>query len=283
MRTDILRISPSSSNRGSYFTINSSRLIGAFTSISFVQPWSISGDFSFLLRAMTFYSTSLFVGNVCRLFAQVHASLRMFYGFCVHFCTAFEYVYAFCVHLCTDFVHLCGFFVRIRLIFCASCATFSYVYGVLCALSGFCVRIRLFVRYERLLRTDTAYWFLESFGYPILRFLWFVETPDDQILRFCWFVVTPDGLILRVPWFVESPDDPILRVLWFIESLCERSLWLDCLDDPSGGSDLQGSVELFIWRPARDSPSDLTWSISYPTFFSQFTIQSYLEGFLLIL
>ena len=56
--------------------------------------------------------------------------------------TAFAYV---CIRL---FCTLCRFCVHIRLIVCASCAAFAYVYGFLCALSGFFVRIRIFLRVE---------------------------------------------------------------------------------------------------------------------------------------
>ena len=95
MWTGSLRMSPSSSDRGSLFNIKYSRLMGAFNFLALDQPWSFRGDFPFLLRAMTLYSTSWFLGNVCRLFAQMYADLRMFYGFCVRLCTAFAYVYGF--------------------------------------------------------------------------------------------------------------------------------------------------------------------------------------------
>ena len=174
--------------------------------------------------------------------------------------TAFAYV---CVQLLRT---LCGFCIHIRLIFCASCATFVYVYGFLCALIGFCVRIQLFVRYERSLRMDPDFWFLESLSDPILRFFWSVESTDDPILMVCWFV--------------ESPDDPILRVIWFVESPCKRSWWLDHLEYPSGVSDLQGSVKFFIWRFSHDSLSDLNWPSSYQTIFLRFTVRSYFGLFL---
>ena len=114
---------------------------------------------------------------------------------------------------------MCVFCVRIRLlrpfvyVFCARCAAFAYVYRFLCALSGFCVRIRLIF-----LRALSGFWFVESLDDPIFRVLWFAESPDNPILR--------------VLWFFESPDDPILRVLWFAESPCERSWWLDRMEDP---------------------------------------------------
>ena len=91
----------------------------------------------------------------------------------------------------------------------------------------------------------------------------------------------------------DVPANPIFRVRWLVESLCERSLWLDRLEDLSGGSDLQGSFskdlhvlivpsggssllgsdEIFIRRCSRNSPSDLTWLISYPTIFSWFAVR----------
>ena len=151
---------------------------------------------------------------------------------------------------------MCVFCVRIWLLrtfvygFWARCAAFAKVYIFLCTLSVFCLRIQLFVRYEWLLRTDTDFWFLESLGDPILRVL----------------------------WFFESPDVPILRVRWFVEILCGLSWWLDRLQYPYGGSDLQvffsdnlhviiglsggssiqGSIEFFIRKYSRDSPSYLT-------------------------
>ena len=147
VRTDILRMSPSSNYRGSSFIINSSILMGAFTFVAFVQPLSICREFSFLLRAITIYSNSWFVQNVCRLFAQMYTSLRMFYGFCVHFCTDFAYLYGFCVRFCTDFAHVMLVLRTYKAYLCASCATFAYVYGFLCALIGFCVRTwNFFVR-----------------------------------------------------------------------------------------------------------------------------------------
>ena len=115
VRTESLRMSPSSSDRGSSFTIKSSRLMGAFTFLDFVQPGSFCGDFYFSWRAMTIYSASCFGGNLCRLFVQMYAALRMFYGFCVRLCMAFAYVYSFCVHVYS---------------FCARCADCAYVYGL---------------------------------------------------------------------------------------------------------------------------------------------------------
>ena len=78
---------------------------------------------------MTLYSTSWFVGKVYRLFAQMYATLRMFYGFWLRFCTAFAYVCGFCVCIWLLRMFLYGF--------CARCASFAYIYGFLCALSGF--------------------------------------------------------------------------------------------------------------------------------------------------
>ena len=121
--------------------------MGAFIFISFVQPQSFCGDFSFSWRGMTLYSASCSVVNVCRLFAQIYAALCMFYsffvslcafvcGFCAR-CVAFSYVYDFFVCMLYGFYvrirllcALSGFCVRIWLIFCAHCAAFAYVYGL---------------------------------------------------------------------------------------------------------------------------------------------------------
>ena len=121
--------------------------MGDFIFISFVQPQSFCGDFSFSWRGMTLYSASCSVVNVCRLFAQIYAALCMFYsffvslcafvcGFCAR-CVAFSYVYDFFVCMLYGFYvrirllcALSGFCVRIRLIFCARCVNFAYVYGL---------------------------------------------------------------------------------------------------------------------------------------------------------
>ena len=58
VRTESLRMSPSSSDRGSSFTINSSRLMGAFIFLYFVPPRSFLGDFSFSWRGMKLYYAS---------------------------------------------------------------------------------------------------------------------------------------------------------------------------------------------------------------------------------
>ena len=69
---------------------------------------------------------------------------------------------------------MCVFYVRIRILrtlvygFCARCAAFAYVYGFLCALSGFCESIRLIFCDAR-----CGPWFVESLDDPILRVLWF--------------------------------------------------------------------------------------------------------------
>ena len=184
---------------------------------------------------------------------------------------------------------LCGSYVRIRLIFCASCADFAYVYGFLCALSGF--------------------WFVESLNDSILRVLWFVESLDDLILRVLWFFESLDDLIfdfMRVSmiqsWgFFDLLKVSIIRsLICYLRASC--SLWLNCMEDPifrfllgylfddlyviiglSGESDLQGSVKFFIHRSACNLLYDITWSSSYTTIFSWFIFRSYLGSFLLIL
>ena len=76
----------------------------------------------------------------------------MFYGFCIRLCTTFAYIYGFCVRLCIDFAHF------VQLMFCASCVSFAYVYKFLCTLSGFCIRILIFVRVERILVSLNSWW-----------------------------------------------------------------------------------------------------------------------------
>ena len=103
VQTESSRMSPLHSDRGSSFSINYSRTMGAFTFLAFVQPQSFRGDFYFSWRGMKFYSDSCFGGNVCRLFAKFWIRLLR------------TFVYGFCAH--------------IRLWFCARCAAFAYVYG----------------------------------------------------------------------------------------------------------------------------------------------------------
>ena len=52
MRTDSLRVSPSSSEDGSSFTIKSSRLIGVLTFLDFFESGLTCVDLSFSLHAM---------------------------------------------------------------------------------------------------------------------------------------------------------------------------------------------------------------------------------------
>ena len=142
--TESLRISPSSSDRGRYFIIKSSILMGAFTFLVFVQQWSFCGKFSSSWRDRTLYYASGFGGNVCRPFAQC--------WMCIFVCSQI---------FCT-FVY--GFYVRIRLlrtflyVFCASCADLAYVYSLFFAqvmqLLHTCTD---FVRVEQLLLKYTAY------------------------------------------------------------------------------------------------------------------------------
>ena len=57
-----MRMSPSSSDDGNYFTIKYLRLIGEFTFLDLVQSQLTRMDLSFLLRAMTlnFFLVDLF-------------------------------------------------------------------------------------------------------------------------------------------------------------------------------------------------------------------------------
>ena len=218
VHTDSSRMSPSSSDRGSYFTIRSSRFMVASTFLAFVQPRYFCGDFSFPLRAMKLYSTYWLVGNGCRLFAQMYAALRMFYGFFVRLCTAFAYVYGFFISLCTAFAHVA------RLLR-------TYTAYLLSKFCGFCISIRIFVRVERI-------WFVESLDDPILRVLWYVESLNDLILRVFWFFAifranARDSLKVSMIWY-----------WWFLWDIFPRKLFV--MIGLSGGSNIYGSVELFI-------------------------------------
>ena len=155
--TEILRLSPLSSDTGSSYTIKPSRLMGAVNFLNFVQPQSLREDFYFLWHGMTSYSTSCFGGNFCILFAQfwmwICVRLRILhtfmdfphvvYGVCAR-CADFTYVYRLCI-LIRRLHTLCGFCICIR---------------ILCSFCGFCVRIRL-------LSSQCSIWTVSR--YPILR------------------------------------------------------------------------------------------------------------------
>ena len=140
-----------------------------FIFLAFVQPRSFRGDFYFSWRSIMSYSDSWSGGNVCRLFAQMYAALRIFTALCT-------FVYGFCVHIRLLHTFVYGF--------CARCAAFAYVYGL------------YFAHVVRLLRTYTAYLHAfqsgQSQGIPYCRFLdlffpcegsWFVDSLEDPILR----------------------------------------------------------------------------------------------------
>ena len=207
---DSLPMSPSSSDRGSYFTIKSSRLMGSFNFLAFVQPQSFRGDFYFSLRAMTLYSTYWFVGNVCRLFAQFYEALRMSYGFCVCLCTAFLYVYGFYVHFCTDFAHV------VRLLR-------TYMAYFLHKLCGFCVHIRIFVLVDWIcvcIRLIFVYvWCKPSQGIWSSGFFYLLFSVRTLVI--CWnsWWSNLEGYLIfycscERSWLVESLDYPILRVIF---------------------------------------------------------------------
>ena len=144
------------------------------------------GTFIFHYCRMTSYSDSWFGGNVCRLFAQMYAALRMFYVFFVRLCTAFAHVVrilgTYTAYLLRKLCGFCvcirllcalnGFCVSIRLIFCGHCAAFAYVYGL----------------YSRCSNADS----LE--GYDL--------ASSSIFFGSC-----------KLSWFVDSLEDPILRVL----------------------------------------------------------------------
>ena len=163
--------------------------MGAFNFIAFVQPQSFCGDFYLFLRAITLYSTSWFVGNVCRLFAQMYAALHMFYGFCVCLCTAFAHV----LRLLSTYMDyllrkLCGFFVRIRI--------FVHV-------EWLCVRIQVIL---------CNFWCGPSWG---IRYRGIRSWGFFDLLLSVWTLAIHWNCPCERSWFVESLNDPILRVLLF--------------------------------------------------------------------
>ena len=89
--TDSSRMSPSSSDDGSSFTIKSSRLIGAFTFLAFVQSWLTRVDLYFLLCVMTL---KIFLADLFE--PSVAFWVRNYMRLCVG-CMAFAH---FCVRLC---------------------------------------------------------------------------------------------------------------------------------------------------------------------------------------
>ena len=281
VQTDSSRMSPYSSDRGSSFTIKYSRLMGAFTFLDFVQPRSICEDFYFLLRAMRIYSTYWFVGNVCRMFSQMYAALRMFCGFCVRLCTYFAYVYGSCIRLCKDSAHI------VRLLR-------TYTAYLLCKLCVFCVCIQIFMRVERLC-VHIRLIFCDVRCGPSWRICYsgfFALLLSVQTLVIC-LKSQGSNLEASVKFFFRAScsllldrlEDPILRVpsisfsaqsarsYWTvsgIQSLGFRRVLFPCellvLIGPSRGSDIEGFCQVIC-----------------PKICFRFTVRSYLGGFLFIL
>ena len=129
MCTDSSRMSPSSNDEGSSITINSPRLIGAFTFLAFVQSRPIRRNLYFLLRSMTLLIYLL----ICRKTSAADC-LRKCMQFCVG-CTAFAYV---CVRI-----------LRVKRLL----RTFVYIF---CMLIVLCVRIRI-LHVKQSVHTDTAF------------------------------------------------------------------------------------------------------------------------------
>ena len=250
--------------------------------LNFIQPRSIWGGISLSLRAMTIYSTSWFVGNVCRLFAQMYAALRMFYGFFVRLCTAFAYT-AF-AYVCERLLRtLCGFCVRIRLIFCTICATSAYVYVFLWVFSRFCVHIRLFC----------ALWAAFEYGYGFLipwKSWW--SNPESSLI--CWKSQWSNLEGLLICWMSRWSDIEgsliCLKYRWSdIEGslICWKSVLTVVMIGPSRGSVWRILSSGFLvrrsarydWTVWRILSSGFRWVIS-PTILTRFTVQSYLIKFL---
>ena len=171
--------------------------MGEFTFLAVVQPWSCLGGFSFHGVAWRFYYSFWFRGNVCRLFAQMHAVLRMFTAFCT-------FLYGFCVHIQLLRTFMYGF--------CTGSAYFAYVYSLYFAQVVRLLRTyTAFVRIERLFRTYTAY-------------LHGVQCRQYCVIRFCGFL----GFfcLCKRTWFMDSLEDLILRVpLISLSALDSRYYW----------------------------------------------------------
>ena len=134
--TDSSRMSPYSSEYGTYFTIKSLILIGEFTFLALVQSRLTCVDLSFSPRAMT---------------------LKTFFSSC-------QFIRDGCSSRGTQVVQLLR-----------GCTTVVYVYS-LCVLGGLCVRIRIFrvkrlfvrvqrVRFKRRMRTNTSFARKVEFAY----------------------------------------------------------------------------------------------------------------------
>ena len=142
----------------------------------------------------------------------------------------------FCVHirifvrLCSDFAH------NLRLLR-------TYTAYILRKVCNFCVRVRLLARNERFLicwKSQCS----DLEGYLISWKPWWYHLEGSWIF---W------PFPCKRSWCLDRLEDPIFRVL-----LSYLSDDLHVMIGPSRGSDLQGSVEFFIWQSACDSPSDLT-------------------------
>ena len=198
----------------------------------------------FLLRAMTIYSTSWFVGNVYRLFAKMYAALRMFYGFFVRLCMAFAYQYGLFVHLCTAFAHVVWLLQMYT----------AYILRKLC---GFCVHIRIFVRVERIL-IRWKYWWYDLEGSLICLKSWWSNIEGSLIcwnswLSNLWFAISVWKIMMIGP---SGGSDIQGSVKFFIRQYT-RYYWT-------------------IWRIL----SSGFCRVIYTTICTQFTVRSYLIKFL---
>ena len=127
--TDSSRISPSSSDDGTSFTIKSSKLIGAVTFLALFQSRLTRVDLSFSPHAMTlkiFFLVDLFD-------TAVSFWVRSLYGFCA-MQAALCRLYVFCVRI--QLVRSKRFMLTNTSF--ARNTYFAYVYN-LCALSRLCV------------------------------------------------------------------------------------------------------------------------------------------------
>ena len=151
---------------------------------------------------------------------------------------------------------MCVFRVRIRIlrtfvyVFCVRCADFYYVYGCLCVLNGFFLRIRIFMRIERLLIRWNSQW--SDIEVSLICWKsWWSDLEDSLICSKSWWSVTLFFPSVRYDWAIWR-----IQSLWFRWFIFPRELFV--IIGPCRGSDLYGSVEFFIRQSACDSLSGLT-------------------------
>ena len=142
--TESSRMSPSSSERGSSFTIKSSRLTGAVKFLAFFQPQLFRGAFIFHGVAWRFTLLLALEETSADCLRNAGCGFAYVYGFFVRLCMAFAHI----VRLLSTYTALilrtlCSFYLRIRIFLLHTLCGFCVHVRILCALCGFCIRIRL--------------------------------------------------------------------------------------------------------------------------------------------